>query len=406
MASFRYRAVRFDGSAATGTIEASNREDALDRLRQGGAAPLELIAVTAPAKGDGSRRRQGTGRDRAAAVMLIGELAVLLKAGLPLDRALGLAITNIEDPAAAANLVELLRMVREGVPLSRAMAANPQIFSPAAVAMAEAGEANGELGEALTRLSAMLEQAAELRRLVATSMIYPIALMVIAVGVILMMLLFVVPQFEQLLSTTRGDLPAASLAVLAASRFVRHDGLLMLGALVGLLFAARQALRQASVRARLDRAVLGIPQFGELIRRLNTARFAHTLGALLDGGVPLPAALALAQRTISNGAMAAAVAAATVGVRQGGSLTAAVSVARVFPRLAIGFLRTGEETSQLGMMLGRLAAVLDRDVRTRLQRLIAVLTPAITVVLGATVAAIIASIMSAILGFNDLAVAQ
>ena len=148
---------------------------------------------------------------------------------------------------------------------------------------------------------------------------------------------------------------------------------------------------------------LAMPLLGELIRRIETARFARTLGALIEGEVTLPAAIRLAQRTITNQVMARAILQVADGVKEGGGLTGPLAVTGVLPPLAIGFLRTGEETSQLGMMLSRLAAVLDRDIRTRLERLIGILTPVITVVLGATVASIIAAIMSAILGFNDLA---
>jgi general secretion pathway protein F len=384
-------------------MEASDRVQAIAGLRRMGASPLEVVpAASAPASRDTRLNAKG----RATATTIIGELAVLLQAGLQLERALALAIENVEDAGAAAHFVDVLRSVREGVPLSRAMAQKPGLFSPTAVAMTEAGEANGRLGEALARLSAMLEQSAELRRLVGTSMIYPIALLVIAVGVILLMLLFVIPQFESLFATSQKALPAASMAVMAASRFVRTYGLWLLGGGVIAAFGLRSLLAHPAARGMLDGWVLRVPQLGELVRRIETARFARTLGALIEGEVPLPAALTLSQRTISNGVIAAAVEKVATGVKEGGGVTAPLAAARVLPRLAIGFFRTGEETSQLGLMLTRLADVLDRDVKVRLQRLIGILTPLITVVLGATVAAIIASIMSAILGFNDLAVGQ
>jgi len=143
-----------------------------------------------------------------------------------------------------------------------------------------------------------------------------------------------------------------------------------------------------------------------LIRYLDAARLARTLGGLVEGGVPLPQALAMSCRAIGNRTIAAAVSGVAAQVKEGGSLTARLAATGALPRMAIGFIRTGEETSQLGMMLERLADVLERDVTLRIQRLIAVVTPLITVLLGGAVAAIIASIMTAILGFNDLAVSQ
>lgn len=400
MATFQYRAIRADGSPLAGRIEAADQREALSALRRGGATPLELVAA-APARR--SKPRGAGGKARLAAATSIGELAVLLEAGLQLDRALALAIENVEDKIVAAHLTDILREVREGVPLSRAMAQKPDLFSPVAVAMAEAGEANGRLGEALTRLGAALEQEAELRRLVVSSMIYPIALLTIAIGVVLLMLLFVVPQFESMFASTTQKLPAATVVVMGASQLLRRQGLiLLLGLAVGGIGVA-VAMRQPAVRLARDRLVLSVPLMGELVRRIETARFARTLGALIEGEVALPVALLLARRTMINQVLGNAIGRVADGVKEGGGLTAPLAASGVLPRLAIGFLRTGEETSQLGMMLTRLADVLDRDVRTRLERLIGILTPVITVVLGATVAGIIASIMSAILGFNDLA---
>jgi general secretion pathway protein F len=400
IAAFRYRAIRPDGTSVSGEIAGISRDEAVARIRAGGAAPVELAPIAMAAQ------TRAPARARAASRALIGELAVLLRAGLPLDRALTLAIDNIEDATAARAMVALLAAVREGAPLSRTMLDNPALFSPAEAAMAEAGEAGGRLAEALERLSLMLEQAADLSRMVTTALIYPVALMVIAVGVIAMMLLFVVPQFDRLLTGSNAQLPAASMAVIMASRWLQANGLWALLALGIGAFGLVKALARPAMRSRIDAWLLRLPLLGELIRRIDTARFAHTLSALLDGGVPLPNALLLAQRTIGNAVIAGAIGKVAEGLREGGGLAAPLAASGVLPRMALAFVRTGEETSELAMMLSRLALVLDRDVRTRLERLVALLTPTITVVLGAAVAGIIASIMSAILGFNDLAVSH
>lgn len=402
MARFQYRALKRDGAALSGQIEAADGGAAIEALRRTGATPVEVRQIADAA----GRTRPPGGSGRAAGAASIAELAVLVEAGLQLDRALALAIENVEDRRIAVHLSDILRDVREGAPLSRAMAQKPALFSATAIAMTEAGEANGRLGEALSRLAETLEREADLRRLVVSSMIYPVALLVVALGVVLLMLLFVVPQFESMFAGAEAKLPPATVVVMGASRFVRDYGLMLLLAIGLGLGGLAAAMRQPSVRLARDRLLLALPLLGELLRRIETARFARTLGALLEGEVGLTSALALAERTIANQVMAGAIGRVAQGVKQGGGLTAPLAASGVLPRLAIGFLRTGEETSQLGMMLTRLANVLDRDVRTRLQRLIGVLTPAITVFLGATVAAIIAAIMSAILGFNDLAVAS
>lgn len=400
VAAFRYRAIRPDGTRVSGEVVGAGRDDALARIRAGGAAPLHLTPISAT-----SPKRPPL-RARAISRALISELAVLLRAGLPLDRALALAIDNIEDSTAAQAMIALLSAVREGAPLSRAMLDNPGLFSPAEAAMTEAGEAGGRLAEALERLSVMLEQAAELRRMVSTALIYPCALLVIAVGVIAMMLLFVVPQFDRLLTGSNAQLPGTSMAVILASRWLQANGLWALLALGVAGFALAKALSRPGMRAAIDAQMLRLPLLGELIRRIDTAGFAHTLSALLDGGVPLPNALLLAQRTIGNSVIAGAIGKVAEGLREGGGLAAPLAASGVLPRMALAFVRTGEETSELGLMLSRLGLVLDRDVRTRLERMLVLLTPTITVVLGAAVAGIITSIMAAILGFNDLAVSH
>lgn len=401
MSNFAYRAVTAGGASANGEVEAASRELAIAAIRRMGLLPVELRDT-----GSISQKTATTAdnKSRKAVTKGIGELSVLIGAGLQLDRALSLAIQNIDHAGVQAEFAAILAEVKEGKSLSRAMAGNEALFPPMAVAMTEAGEANGKLGEALARLSESLTQADDLRTLIGTSLIYPVILTIVAVAVILMMMLFVVPQFESLFAGSGDRLPAASQMVMRASQLLRAHGLTLLVAIVVIGFLIRQWLRVPGMRLARDGFLLAMPQIGTLIRYIDTARFSRTLGVLVSGGVPLPVALATAQRTISNRVMSDAVAKVASGVKEGEGLTAPLAATGVFPKLALGFLRTGEETSQLGPMLTKLADMLDRDIKVRLQRLIGLLTPAMTVILGIGVASIIASIMAAILGFNDLAV--
>jgi len=400
MAAFAYRAVTTAGALRSGTLEASTRADALERLRNLGLTPIEASpstarpAAAAPRLGAAGRR---------AMINAVSELAVLLGAGLPLDRALAIGLENAAHPALKAALAAVLTRVKEGAPLSQAIGEAKGFFPPMAAAMAEAGEANGRLDTALARLAETLDRGEALRQAVTSAMVYPALLMVVAGSVILMMLLFVVPQFEGLFADQQARLPFATRAVLAASHLLRSYGWLGAGGLAAAAVGAANWLKQPAARLALDRAVLGVPRVGALTKAAATARFARVLGSLVEGGVPLPAALGIAQGSLGNSHMEAAVARVAAGLKEGGGLARPLADSSLFPSMAISFLRTGEETAQLPLMLGRLADVLDRDVRTALDRLVALLTPAITVVMGAAVAGVIASIMSAILGFNDLA---
>lgn len=400
MQAFRYRGTDTQGKRVAGQIDAASREEAVRRLRQSAIVPIDVTPGAAAQPAAAVRR---TAKTRGAITRAIGELAVLLNAGIALERAMTLMLDSVEDAALCSELARMQQAVKEGAPLSRTFGERPGLFSPMAAAMAEAGEADGQLGAALERLADALQRDDDLRSLIVTAMIYPIILIVLSVAVIAMMLLFVVPQFESLFAGAQDRLPAASVMIMQASQALRSGWWWMLLGLGGVVLGVRQMLRQPQARAARDRWILTVPQFGPLVRSAETARFARTLGVLVEGGVPLPSATLLAGRAIGNSHMAAAVRAVASGMKEGAGLTTPLAAAGIFPKKAIGFFRTGEEASELGPMLIRLADVLDRDLKIQLQRLLGLLTPLITVILGAVVATIIAAIMAAILGFNDLA---
>ncbi|MCF4164790.1 type II secretion system F family protein [Zavarzinia compransoris] len=400
MAAYRYRAVvPASGEIRQGSASAADRDALVERLRVDGLAVIEVEELRAAEPGR-SRRR---GAAVKALPDAVGQLAVLLRAGLTLERALALTVENQRDPALARAIAGLRERVKSGLPLARAMAEADGLFDPTAIALAEAGEAGGDLAGALASLAETLERQAELRRTLNAALFYPAMLLVVALGVILLMMLVVIPQFETLFADLGGDLPPVTALVVGVSRFIREQGLWLLIGLVLAGFAASRLLALPAVRLALDRRILRLPVLGRLVAEAGTARFARTLSALVDGGVALPTALAIAGRTLGNRHMAAAVAPVAQRLGEGGGLAGPLAAAGVFPRLAIGFLRTGEETAQLAPMLARLADVLDREVRATTARLVGLMTPVITIVLGLLVAGIIAAIMSALLGINDLA---
>lgn len=401
MTSYRYRAATSAGEVRLGVMDAPSIEQAMERLRRGGLIPLEASETTTRADAVGSHRPDSATRQ--ALINVLGELAVLLGAGMTLDRSLAISVENADRPALTAILAGLHARVTEGVSLSRAFSELGAVFPPMVSAMAEAGEANGKLDQALARLAETLDRGEALRRVVVSSLIYPALLFCVTGGVIGMMLLFVVPQFETVFSDQSVKLPFATRLVMAASHGLKTYG--WAGALViaAGVFAAREGLKRPLARRWLDRALLTTPALGPLVTKAELARFSRVLASLVDGGVPLPTALGIAQRSLTNVHLSEAVARVGAGLKRGGGLSGPLAATRLFPPLAISFLRTGEETARLGLMLDRLADVLDRDVRTTVQRFTDILTPLITLTMAAVVGGVIASIISAILGFNDLA---
>jgi general secretion pathway protein F len=401
MATFRYRAATAAGQMRYGVIDAVSAGEAMTSLRRQGLVPIEAQPTGAKAGSGAGQSLDAAGRQ--ALINAFGELAVLLGAGLTLDRALAMSVDNARQPKVKALLAVLHGRVKEGHALSRALAEAGPAMPALASAMAEAGEAGGRLGESLARLAETLDRAEALRRTIVSSLIYPALLLVVACSVIGVMLLFVVPQFETLFTDQAVKLPFATRMVLGASHALKAYGLGALLVAGGGVFLARQALSAPAARRSLDRSLLSAPGLGPLITKAEVARFARVLGSLVDGGVPLPAALGIARRSIGNSHMTEAVAQVAAGLKEGGGLSGPLAATGLFPPMAIGFLRTGEETAALGLMLSRLADVLDREVRTAVERLMGLLTPAVTLLMAALVGGIIASIISAILGFNDLA---
>ncbi|MGI9169270.1 MAG: type II secretion system F family protein [Caulobacteraceae bacterium] len=221
MATWRYRAATAAGAVRSGALDGASRADVVQQLRRLGLMPIETVEASGEAEAKAARVN---GRARQAAINAIGELAVLLDAGLTLDRSLGVVVENILNPAVKAVFARFHAKVKEGAPLSRAMTDSKGLFPPMASAMAEAGEADGRLGAALARLAESLDRAEALRQTVISSLVYPAMLMVVATGVVLIMLFFGVPQFEGMFSDNQAKLPFVTRVVMGASDGVRHFG--------------------------------------------------------------------------------------------------------------------------------------------------------------------------------------
>jgi general secretion pathway protein F len=403
MASWRYRAVTALGKAQAGVIEDDSSRQAIEQLRRRGLTPIEVLETRAPAKAAAPRPGAGS---RRAVIEALSELGVLLGAELTLDRALAICTENVSRPAEKAAFAALATRVKEGAPLSRAMAESKGLFPPMASAMAEAGEANGRLDLAITKLAETLERTEAMRQTIATAMIYPALLMVITTLVILTMLLWVVPQFESLFSDAGAQLPPMTRLVMAASHLVRRQGLLLAAGLAAIVAVVRFQLSRPGARQAFDHWVLRLPVVGKLVTAAEAGRFARVLGSLVEGGAPLPDAVAITRGSLTNRRIADGVERVTTALRQGKGLTAALAAERIFPPTVLSFVRTGEESGRLGPILEKLADALDRELRTGVERTIGIITPLITVTMGVIVATVIASIMTAILGFNDLALGK
>ena len=259
------------------------------------------------------------------------------------------------------------------------------------------------MADTLHHLADLLENERGLATTVKSALIYPALLVVAAIGSITLLLTEVLPQFVPLFEQNGAALPASTQFLIDAGAFVGRDGIYVLAACAGLFVATRVALRRPRLRLTADRLLLRVPVIGGLLRELLAARFTRTLGTLLVNGVPLIGALGIVREVIGNQAAVAAVDAAAQSAKGGAGLARPLEHSALFPRRMIYLLRLGEENAQLGPIALRAAGIHEQKTRTGVQRLVSLLVPAITIVMGAAVAGIVASLMLAMLSLNDLA---
>jgi general secretion pathway protein F len=293
--------------------------------------------------------------------------------------------------------------VRDGEPLAAAMARQPRSFPRLFVGVVRAGEAGGMLAPTLERLALMLERERSLSSSVRSAMIYPAILLVAMLGSVAFLLTDVLPQFVPLFAQNGAQLPPSTQFLMDAGDAVSAYGLYALLALAVLGLLVRALLRRDAPRLAADRLLLRIPVAGGLAREILAARFSRTLGTLLSNGVPLLAALGITRDVVGNRAVARAVDEAASSAKRGAGLSAPLRAAGVFPVRLVYLLRLGEETAQLGPMALRAAEIHEEQTRLGVLRLVSLLVPVITMLMGAAVAWIVSSLILAMLSLNTLA---
>lgn len=404
MPTFAYEAVSAQGAATRGVIDAPSRSAAVERLLAQGQTPMEVVEHRGGTGGrlgiGGLLPQWGIASDR---LSILRELSLLLRAGLSVERAL-VAMQGLQkSPRVKAVIGQMLDGLRGGEALSAAMGRAGPLFPETTRKLIAAGEASGRLPEVASRLADAEARTRELSDRVLSALIYPALLVVVMIAVLVMIFTVVLPRLEPLFAQSSGALPWATAILLALSHFFDAFGWWLALALAAALTYALYVLRQPAAQLALDRFMTESRFMLDLPRRYQAAQFCRNLAMLIEGGMTLNRALEGAEAAMSNRYIRSFMSKVTDDVRQGRPLKAALEKSGVFPRLTVEFAAVGEETGRLGPMMNEAADVLDRDVRTQLDRLSALLLPAVTIVLGAIVAAIMAGVVSGILAANDLA---
>jgi general secretion pathway protein F len=404
MPAFAFEALSADGHTRKGTIEADSAKAARSLLRAQALVPLKVEALAATSTTDNSgvvffKRRVFSAN---ALSVWTRQLAGLVSSGLPLERALA-SLSSEADREAERNLVARLRAeVNSGSTFAKALAEHPREFSTIYIAVIGAGEQSGQLAVVLEHLAQDLEDQQNLHAKLLGAALYPAIVSAVALGIVLFLMAYVVPQVASVFAGSKKALPFLTVVMLALSDMVRQYGGLVL--VIGVLgiFAARQALKTPALRYRFDAAWLTLPIIGKLSRSFNAARFASTLAMLAAAGVPILKALQAAADTLSNHALRQDAQDALVAVREGAPLASALAQKKRFPGLLSMFARLGEQTGQLPLMLQRAAHQLSTEVQRKALQLATLLEPLLIVVMGAVVMLIVLSVLLPIIEMNQL----
>ena len=394
MALYTYKALNARGEMLDGQMEAASNAEVAARLQEQGHLPVEARLAS---EGGGASVWKGLFKPRPFSgqrlVQFTQQLATLLGAGQPLDRALTILLELPEDESARRTIADVRDAVRGGAALSTALERQHGTFSRLYVNMIRAGEAGGSLHDTLARLADYLERSRALKGRVVNAMIYPAILLVLVGFSVLFLLGYVVPQFAAMYESLDAELPFFSRFILGLGLFVRDWWLLLVvvPALAAWWFDRRR--RDPATREALDAWLLRQRFAGPLIAKLETARLARTLGTLLRNGVPLLSALGIARNVLDNRTLAADVDAAADEVRNGIGLSVALGRGKRFPRLALQMVQVGEESGALDAMLLKTADTFEQETSLALDRMLAALVPVVTVAMALIVGVVIMAVL-------------
>lgn len=405
MPEFHYVAVDAGSQTIEGRMEALTKSAVVERLHASGQVPIRvdeigLMTISNLDLGDLFRGRR---MPRRTLALLTNQLATLLHAGLALDEALGILSELVEKPRERQALKTLREKISGGATLADAMAAQPKVFPNFYVSMIRAGEAGASLEAVLSRLADFLERSEASKEHVKSALMYPFIVLVTCCVSIAILMMFVVPRFRPLFEQAGAALPLSAQMLMIVSDAVQAYW--WLGALLPLAAALviRWQFKNPTTRVWWERRLLKTPLVGDLIGKVEVVRFSRTLGTLLKNGVSLLSALVITRETIGNRVFVDAVSVVLDRVKTGKGLAEPLLQTKVFPPLAIHLIRIGEESGRQEEMLFKIADIFEAETRRSIDRMLALLGPLLTVVLGLVVAGVIGSILTAVMSVYDLA---
>jgi len=402
MGAFEYVAMDQAGKQTKGLLEGDTPKHVRQLLRD-----RELLPVSVTEVAQKEARRQRTfslrkGISSAELALVTRQLASLAQSGMPLEESLLAVSQQNDNPRTKSILLGVRAKVMEGYTLADGLSEFPQAFPELYRATVAAGEQSGHLDVVLERLADYTESRQELRQNITNAMVYPIALIVMAVGIIGFMLATVVPKIVGVFQSTQAELPGLTRGLIAASDFLRDYWPALIVGLAAAGYALWWVLQQDGPRRNYHRFLLRVPITSRLTRGINTARFTRTLSILAGSGVPILEALKISAEVVENLPMRDAVVEATIRVREGASISKSLAASKLFPPMMIHLISSGEAGGRLEEMLGRAAAGQEREVDGLIATLLGILQPLVIVLMGGIVLTIVLAILLPIFEINNL----
>jgi len=405
MGAYNYRALDSSGKLIKGVIEADSERQVRGQLRARDLKPVEVVAASGGGRQSGAGFWQNWRKPRIGQgdlVMLTRQLATLIQSNMPLDEAIAAAAQQARRTRAKGLVLQVRSRVVEGHTLAYALGDFPQVFNDMYRAMVRAGESAGFLGTVMERLADYTENRQYTQQKLKMAMVYPVILMLVAVGVISLLMIFVVPQLVGLFAHTKAELPALTRGLILVSHFFSHYLWIAVLALVALVIGARRLLRDAGRRRLWHRALLKMPFISGVLTAMDTARFASTLSILTSSGVPLLEGLRIAGEVLTNIELREASRQVATAVQEGGSLNRALAQTGLFPPMMVHMVASGEASGELEAMLARSALNQERELEMTLGTLMAVIEPAMVVMMAMVVGTIVLAVLLPIIKMNNL----
>jgi type IV pilus assembly protein PilC len=392
MPRFSYEVKRGPGQPTSGVLEAESQRAAVARLRDMGYFPITVQEQAESASRDVIRHalRRVRLKDRN---ILFRQLANLMESGMPLTRSLATISEQTQNPKVVQVVERLREDVQKGSSFAEALERHPKVFSAMSVNMIRAGEDGGMLEEVLWRIVTFGEQEEELRGKTVAAMVYPAFLMFMGSVAVFILVSFVFPKFIQVFDELGTELPLITRVVVGFCGFMGNFWWAVLLALGALGAALVSYVRSEVGRGQFDRVVLRVPLLGQVIQKYEMAKFARTLGTLLDNGVPVLHSLRVTADTLSNSAIAGEIDGVHGSVAEGGAMSEGLQESPYFPPLVVNMMAVGEESGRLGAVMKRIAEAYDMEVDRAVKTMMAMLEPLLIVVMGVIVGTLVIAML-------------